>query len=124
MATLKLSKIWVNLASSGQAVASASAPGRPESYQIGGEVRTYAGGRQRAITRKGEAGTYEFRLLLLDRDAVETLRDWTGQLVQVRDNRGRRYFGVYFGLGVVEQRGRSTWHVDITLRVVTVDEGV
>jgi hypothetical protein len=124
MATLNLTKVFVNLVSTGAAVSGVSARDRAEDYTIPGETRTYAGGRRRAITQAGELGTYKFQLMLISRASVDTLRSWQGQTVQVRDNKGRRFFGVFYGVSVVEIVSRSTWHVSIELSVVTQTEGV
>lgn len=124
MATLTLVSLFINRVSTGEAVSGRSARGRPEDYSSPGEVRTYAGGRRRSITAAGEAGTYKFTLLLVPRTTVETLRAWQGELVQVRDNKGRRFFGVYHGVSIVEIISRATWHVSIELSVVTATEAV
>ena len=124
MPTLTLTKTFVNLVSTGAAVSGQTSRGRGETYQLPGEVRTYAGGRRRAITGVGEAGTYTFTLLLVSRTSADTLRGWKGQLVQVRDHRGRKFYGVYFETPTAEYVDRSLWNVSITLSIVTYDEGV
>jgi hypothetical protein len=124
MATLNLTKAFVTLVASGVSVSGQTARGRAEDYKTPGEVRTYAGGRRRAVTSAGELGTYSFTLLLVPRATVETLRAWAGQTVQVKDHKGRRLFGVYHALSVVEIVSRSTWHVSIDLSVVTATEAV
>jgi len=97
---------------------------RAEAYSVPGETRTYAGGRRRSITQAGELGSYAFTMLLVPRATVETLRTWQGQTVQVRDNKGRRFFGVFYGVTAAEIISRATWNVAITLSVVTNAEGV
>jgi hypothetical protein len=124
MATLTLTAVWINLLSSGAAVTAQSAPDRTEVYAVAGETRTYAGGRRRAVTSAGELGTYAFTLLLLARADVETLRSWQGLPVQVRDHKGRRFFGTFYGVNIAEYIDRSRWEVSITLSVVTAAEGV
>lgn len=123
MATLNLTRTWVNLLATGAAVSGATGRGRGESYSVPGEMRTYLGGRRRSITAAGEVGTYKFTMLRLPRVSVETLRSWTGQGVQVRDNKGRRYFGVYYDVDVGEYLD-AKWDVSITLSVMTQAEGV
>lgn len=123
MATLQLNAVWVNLLATGQAVKGASARGRGETYRVPGEVRTYAGGRRRSITMAGELGRYTFRMRRLTRTDVETLRGWAGQAVQVRDNKGRLFRGVFYDVDIVEYLD-AKWDVAIALDVVTADEGV
>lgn len=124
MATLTLNKIWVNLYSTGQAVSANSVPGREETYEVAGEVRTYAGGRRRAISTEGVIGVFKFALRLVARSDVDTLLTWVGQPVQVRDHKGRRFVGVYYGLAIGEYVAETGWDVGIVLNVVTANEEV
>lgn len=125
MAVLVLSKLWVNRLDTGEAV-SAYSQDRAEAHTSDGEVRGYAGGRQRSITREGEAGQFTFTLRRVPLADVETLRTWKGLTVQVRDNRGRKFFGVYFGVPIVKEYrdNLDLYDVTIELRTVTVSEGV
>jgi hypothetical protein len=63
-------------------------------------------------------------MILLPRPSVDLLISWSGQLVQVRDNKSRRFFGTYPRVAVVEPLGLTTWHADFTLTVSTADESV
>jgi hypothetical protein len=125
MATLTLTAVWVNLVATGQAVSGVSGRGRAESYEYPGEVRTYAGGRRRSITSAGELGSYGVSLFNVPRSTVETLRTWAGQTVQVRDNTGRRFVGVFFKVDVADPPpGLSLWDCSFALNVVTYAEAV
>lgn len=125
MATLTLTKTFVNLLSNGAAVSAQTAPGRSDDYEVPGESRLYAGGRRRSITSAGQVATYTCTLLLVSTADVATLRSWAGQAVQVRDNMGRCNFGVYRKVPAVEQRGRpGRWHITLALDVLTIDGGV
>lgn len=125
MATLTLNRLWINLIATGDSVDAYTAPDRPAVYEQAGEVRTFAGGRQRSITMEGERGTFSFVLQDVVRADITTLRSWQGLTVQVRDNRGRLFNGVYFGLSENERFNEPTlYQVAITLNVVSQDEGV
>lgn len=124
MATLALTKTFVNLVATGEAVSAQTGRPRSEQYEMTGQVRTYAGGRRRSITSVGEVGKYAFRMVLVPRTSVDLLRDWAGQLVQVRDHVGRKFVGVYYGISIDELVAESTWNIAIDLTVVTADEGV
>lgn len=124
MATLNLTKVWVNRLDTGEAVSAQSAIGRNRSHSMDGEVRTYAGGRQRAITAAGERGTFEVTLRLLPQTTIDVLRSWIGIPVQIRDARGQRFFGVYFDVPVDEHRAPADYDVPLSLRIVTAVEGV
>lgn len=105
MATLVLNRLWLNLVATGAAVSGYSAPGRAPSYGMDGTIATYAGGRQRSITREGVHGSYVTTLLLMSRADITTLRGWMGQAVQVRDDRGRVFVGVFRDVPEIERQG-------------------
>ena len=85
--TLSLTKLWINLLSSGAAV-SAYSNDRSGAFTNIGEVKQMAGGRQRGISVVGEAGVYQFTLVDVPIADVDTLRLWKGQTVQVRQQPG------------------------------------
>jgi hypothetical protein len=125
MATLTLTKTFVTLVSAGVSVSAQTALGRIDEYEVPGESRLYAGGRRRAITSAGQVATYTATLLLVSTADLATLRTWAGQAVQIRDNLGRRFFGVYRKVPATEQRGRpGRWHVTLALDALTITEGV
>ena len=119
MATLTLTRCWLNLVATGAAVTAASAPGRAVGVSQDGEVRTFAGGRQRAIVRAGVHGQYDVVLRLVPRADITTLTSWMGLPVQVRDNLGRLYVGVFLAVPETERKGQATWDVALSLRVVS-----
>lgn len=125
MAVLALSKLFVNLISTGDSVSAYSAPDRPAVYQNAVEVRTNAGGRRRAFTVEGEEGTFSFVMIDMLRAQIDLLRSWKGLTVQVRDNRGRLFNGVFAAVGENERFNEPTlYDVPITLLVVSQDAGV
>lgn len=121
---LTLSKVWVNLLSTGVAVSAQSAPGRTQAFTTGVEVRTYASGRQRAISAVGERGELPFTLVATSVGTRDTLRSWVGQAVQVRDHRGQKWFGTYAGVTVSEYQQTDLYAVAFTLLLTSVVEGV
>lgn len=129
MATLILDRVWIHRLDTGEAVAAKSWDRSPN-YEQDGEVRTYGGGRQRAIGVAGERGTFGVTLRQVSLATVEVLRSWKGLAVQVRDHRGQRWVGVYFAVTPTEPLvapGPTTgywWDVALTVRTVTAPEGV
>jgi hypothetical protein len=124
VATLTLTKLFMNLLATGEAV-SAQSDDRSAAYSVAGEVRTYAGGRRRSITQAGERGTFEFTMRLVPTATVTTLRLWIGREVEVRDNLGRQFFGTFFEVPTVEYKDNpGFWDVPIKLAVVSSVEGV
>ena len=125
MATLLLTKIWVNLLSSGEAVSAYGQIGRTSEFALAGEVRTYAGGRRRAVTVEGEQSTYSFTLQDLTLTQRDTLRDWFGENVQVRDHRGQIFSGVILALAIAERTYElDLYEISVTLQSTTTPEGV
>lgn len=125
MATLTLTKIWLNLLATGEAVSAYSSAGRRHQHATEGEVRGYAGGRQRSFTVVGESTTVPFELRDVTAVTLLTIRAWTGQAVQFRDHRGQVWTGVYFAQDVADRDNETTLHdVSITLRSITYPAGV
>lgn len=118
MATLTLDKVWINHLPDGAAVSANSAIGRTLSHEIDGEVRTYAGGRRRAVATVGRMTTFEFVLRSVTTTTIDTLQSWLGETVQVRDARGQLYVGVFFSIDVAEFRVPTLYDVAVSLRVV------
>lgn len=127
MVMLTLAATFVNLMATGQAVSGLPRQDRDESYTMAGEVRTYASGRRRSITQVGETGSYKFTLLQVPRSTVDTLRGWQGDLVEVRDGKGRQFYGVFFAVVALEVYAYVTgcnytpWHVTLEVTAVTLD---
>lgn len=124
MAVLNLTRVWVNRLDNGAAVSAQSGITRTQQHSVEGEVSTWAGGRQRASIAEGERGTFGVTLRLLSLSTVATLRAWKGVPVQVRDARGQRFFGIFFGVEVKENRETNLYDVELTVQTLTVTEGV
>lgn len=124
MVALQLDRLWINLLSTGDAVSARTAPGRKRTAEVDGEVRVYAGGRLRAITRLGDRGTFAFTLRLVSLATIETLEDWQGRAVQVRDHRGQRWFGVFHAVLPTEHKPADLYDVAIELHTITYAEDV
>jgi hypothetical protein len=120
---LSLTSLWVNLLGTGESIASPSI-GNASASGVEGEVRTYAGGRQRYIGKAGTGGTIDRTLRLLTVTQVEKLESWCGQTVLVRDYRGQHWWGVFSKVTRIAVKGTSKYDASFTLSLVTQDEGV
>jgi hypothetical protein len=124
MTAVTLTKLWINRVDTGEAIAAQTGRGsRTQAFTRQVEVRTYASGRQRAISVAGEQGTIGFTLLMLDRATKDKLRDWAGVAVQVRDWRGQKWFGVFAGVEVIELAPSTLYSATITLMTTSYTEG-
>ena len=122
MATLILDRVWVTLVETGVSV-SAYSSDRSRSAGMEGTVQRFAGGRQRAITSVGVRKEFSFKLRDLTETQIQTLEGWLGQTVVVRDHRGRKHFGVFFGYTEDERKVKTLYDVSLTLTNVTYQEG-
>jgi hypothetical protein len=123
MAVLTLTKMWINRLDTGEGVSGYTSADRDRTHVAHGEVRTYAGGRQRSISSAGEVSTFSFAMLDISATDVDTLRSWKKVAVVVRDHRGQKYFGVFFEVSVTEIK-TAGYNVAISLKFVDTTEGV
>lgn len=125
MTTLTLTKLWVNLLSTGEAVSAYGQIGRPSEFSIDGDVVTYAGGRQRGESVDGERSTYTFTLVDCTLAQRDKLRLWFGLPVIVRDHRGQAFKATYFAINLNEMTyDLDLYTIAITVHGVTVSESV
>lgn len=124
MTILNLDKLWLNRMDTGEAISAASGRTPSSGYSIDGQVRTYASGRRRAISTEGLQVEVERTLVALDYDTKELLITWQGALVQLRDYRGGKWYGVFFAVAVGEYMRPDLYQATITLLGTTVTEGV
>lgn len=125
MTILLLPKVFINRLDTGEYVSAFSAPARTRSKEITGDVRQYAGGRQRSYSQVGVSGMWTARLRDLTLSTVETLEGWMGREVQVRDHRGQLFNGVFYSVPVDEHKGAPTlYDVTLTFKFITVPSGV
>jgi len=90
-----------------------------------GSVRRLANGRLRAVLGASQPRTWELQFELCSRTQIAWLQDRVGQLVCVRDDRGRKVYGTYFSVPVTENVMRAEYgDATITLTETTHDEGV
>lgn len=122
MTTLTLNVVWINLVSTGEAI-SAPSTDRGQVYGIAGEVRPYAGGRQRFIGQEGEQGQFTITLRRLTLTQVGTLRTWEGKTVLFRDRRGQSMYGVFASVTPLEYK-ELLYDAAIVIGLVTQDDNV
>jgi hypothetical protein len=122
MATLTLDRVWINLIPSGESVNGWAAPVRSETFEVPGDIRRYAGGRERATRLRGMTESKQFAMQRLSTVDKDTLKSWAGRHVQVRDLSGK-WLGTFFA-GGVDRNMDGSWDLAFTLTAVTTVEGV
>ena len=98
MASVALDTVFLSLASDLTQSVQLDVPAVDDDEQGSGDVRTYAGGRQRSISRAGVRRTLPLEPDWLTREQVATLRSWRGLTVLYRDPTGRKFYAVYHAL--------------------------
>lgn len=129
---IQLTKMWITSVVTGDTFGWYTDPARDQGYAVRGEIRTYAGGRQRAVGSIGTAGVWSFTLMELTLTDVDQLREWlsSGVTVYARDHRGQSMYGTFFALDVAENQAvlytdpTNTYRGSVTLQQVHVVEGV
>jgi hypothetical protein len=99
-------------------------PGIEDDDQGFGEVRTYAGGRRRSVSRTGNARTISLAPDWMARAEVAQLRTWLGRVVLYRDPTGRKVYGVFHALSSSPYIVNDMERVSFTLTEVTYSEAV
>lgn len=125
MTVVLLDRLWINRLDSGDSIACRHNPDKSETSSMDGAVRTFASGRRRAITVKGEVGTVPFTLVDASLTTKQELETWKGIGVQVRDYLGQKWFGLFFEVNSAPYRGNTgLWRCSFTLNTFTWTEGV
>jgi len=105
MATLDLSKVFINLMVDGSYVP-AQTLDRKRSSAIDGSVKTYGLGRRRGLSVLGDQGVVDLSLTMVATSDLALLERWKGQSVQIRTNIGTLFVGLYWKVdGIVDIKG-------------------
>lgn len=123
MAALTLTKAFINNMLTGEAVSAQCGRDRSQAIDQAGDVRTYGSGRRRSITQAGRAVTFAVSLRYITAADAATLEGWIGEEVLYRDDRGRSYVVVYFGLDYKEHvDDKARYDIGLSLHAITSPE--
>lgn len=103
MAMVTLQELWIHQASDLSSYISVYMGALSEESGSEGETRGYANGVTRLITTLAIRRQVSVELPFLARTDFETLQEWAGQPVMIRDPLGRKCFGVYFTIDASER---------------------
>lgn len=103
MASVTLNDLWIHQVADFSSYVQVYMGALSEESGSEGEVRRYANGVTRAITTATRSRTVSVELPFLLRTDLQTLQDWAGQPVMIRDPLGRKVFGVFFSVEVSER---------------------
>jgi len=124
--SIAIDAAWFNLASDLTQSITMVLTGESDMTSRPVEVRRYAGGRVRSVTRPGTTKLLSLSFELADRADMYQLEDWLGSTVLYRDPRGRRLWGVFAAVdeGELPGVGEDTVNVNLTFTQTTFDESV
>jgi hypothetical protein len=124
MATVTLDRAFLALAADPADTLSFFTTSRTDQRQKPGEVRRYANGRLRIVTRPGKSTALGVTAVSLTPAQVAKLDDWSGRLVLFRDAWGRKFYCTFFVANVVDFPDRTHHDVEMSLSQVTFRESV
>ena len=126
MTSIAIDAAWFNLASDLTQSITMVLTGESDVTSRPVDVRRYAGGRVRSVTRPGTTKLLSLSFELADRADMYQLEDWLGSTVLYRDPRGRRLWGVFGAVdeGELPGVGEDTVNVNLTFTQTTFDESV
>lgn len=125
MATVTLTTLWLNDATDLTDYRSFPLMNQLRATpQTPGEVRLYANGRFRSIKRAGAQQQLAATLAACDRDQVDWIEAHAGRLLLVRDDRGRKFYGTYYGPTIDEHPYDDEADVTLTLVEISHSEAV
>jgi len=125
MAIVALATLWLNDASALSDSQSFPYMSKMAAVpQTPGEVRPYANGRYRAINRAGVQSRHNVTLPACSRMQIAWIEAKAGQLLCIRDDRGRKYYGVYYNPTIDEHPYDTNADVTLSLIEVTHSEAV
>src|SRR5690348_4546457 len=97
--TVALDAIWFNLASDPtDSLALKVVTQLQPSTSQAGEVRPMASGGLRLVLQASRPRGYNVGVTLASRDQIDWLEAHVGQVLCVRDDRGRKFFGTYLDM--------------------------
>ena len=102
MTTLVLTHVAIAPASDPSNILFLAQYSEGQTTAVPAEVRRYAGGRDRVITGPGSTTSITMAFRYMTRADLTSLEALIGQLVIVRDQRGRRIWGVIAGVTASE----------------------
>lgn len=94
--TVTFQDVWLTDVTNPSVSAKATSPDRDWDSGLDGVIRVYAGGRRRVIISAHRSRAFPLTLRWVGNEAqILLLESWTGRVLLLRDNLGRRVFGTF-----------------------------
>lgn len=124
MATVALETVVVSLASDLTQALALDVPGLTDSQVWNGEVRPYANGVERSVTRAGGSRSVPLEPDWMTAEELETLESWATLPLLFRDPKGRKFYGVFFALDAEPYIVNDMAKVSFTVQRISLSEEV
>ena len=126
MALVVLSKIWFHNGDNYADSIQIDASWLKEDSTGRGEVRWYANGRLRAFSRPGIKHNLAISISPCPRASKEWLESFIEKIVMYRYQSGRKYYGLYHSMDIVEAAIDANWVGRIAFKFLEIEkvEGV
>ncbi len=124
MAAIRLDRVHLNRAADLTDGVSFLSRDRSDNRTLAGEVRAYAGGRLRVVTRPLRTTAIGLTAVHIDAVRLTWLEDRLGEVLLFRDHRGRRVWVAAFGVQVEDVKSAPLVNVSLSLQQVTHQEAV
>lgn len=128
MAAVILDRVWLQLASDPAQALQLLMDGNGRDFPdaIQGEIRSYAGGRQRLVTTATRRRGVNLQVGV-NPTQYQTLNDWAGQLVLYRDGHGTKLWGAFLETPwkpLLDGLGTAWRSVSLSIAEVSYSEAV
>jgi hypothetical protein len=120
---LSLNLLWVNLVATGEGISGASQRSKTQSFAVDGRLTKSGNGRIRAVSVAGETAEFPYEYVVGTVATRDKLRLWQGQMLQVRDKRGQKWYGTFFGVEVTEYLQDNLCRISFTFQQLSYTEG-
>lgn len=127
---VQLQAFWLANTVTGELMSFYTGEDRSRQASVKGEIRTYAGGRQRAVGSAGASTSWKVPLVEVTAAELANLELWMEQgiVVLARDHLGQYMYGTFFDVSSTANKAVNytgvTWNAEITINAVDVVEGV
>ena len=107
MASISITDAWIGPVSALSTQIQIGAASITGGNSKSGAIMHYAGGRTRLVTRPGTVESVQVSTIPTSKTIRDALDDLVGELILIRDHRGRKVYGAMFNVRADEVKGSS-----------------
>lgn len=122
MASVTLTKVWMNPVSDLSAGMAFASQGIVYDPVVNASTRSYAAGNYRLITAPGKQRFAKVTINFATNAQQQQIEDWQSVLLCYRDPRGKKFYGTYFDPEMAPAFVNNLWVITLTVQEVTFSE--